>query len=238
MIKKLVKRILYGYRASSESYVNYLKSLGVSIGDSIEIIFPRDTFIDPLNPHLLKIGSNVSMTGPVTILTHDYSVCVLKKIYDGEILGKQRKTVIGNNVFLGWGCTILPGAQIGNNVVIGAGAVVSGKIEDNSVYAGNPAKKICSIENFYDRRKNAQLQEAVIIFNEYKSRFNKIPEESLFHEYFMLFSMGDDKNVLPEFRKKLYDHGNYSESKAYLLNNKPMFNSYTEFVEYASEEKK
>lgn len=40
------------------------------------------------------------MTGPVTILTHDYSWSVLKKKY-GIIYGNQRKTVIGNNVFIG-----------------------------------------------------------------------------------------------------------------------------------------
>lgn len=42
------------------------------------------------------------MTGPVTILTHDYSWSVLKKKY-GIIYGNQRKTVIGNNVFIGGG---------------------------------------------------------------------------------------------------------------------------------------
>ena len=78
MVSSLLKRIVFGYKASSDSYVTFLKRKGITIGDSIEISFPRDTFIDYLNPHLLSIGSNVSMTGPTTILTHDYSVCVLK----------------------------------------------------------------------------------------------------------------------------------------------------------------
>ena len=99
ILKALIKRVFYGYKASSESYVKFLKKKGVTIGDSIEIAFPKDTFIDYLNPHLLSIGSYVSMTGPTTILTHDYSVCVLKKWSKGEILGKQKKTIIGNNVF-------------------------------------------------------------------------------------------------------------------------------------------
>ena len=50
------------------------------------------------------------MTGPVTILTHDYSWSVLKKKY-GIIYGNQRKTVIGNNVFIGGGATILGGSR-------------------------------------------------------------------------------------------------------------------------------
>lgn len=230
MIKKFIKKLLFGYRATSDSYVEFLKNKGVKIGDHIEITFPRDTFIDFLNPHLLSIGSNVSMTGPTTILTHDYSVCVIKKWTRGEILGKQRKTEIGNNVFLGWGCTVLPGAVIGDNVVIGAAAVVSGKLESNAIYAGNPAKKICSLQEYYEKRKAAQFKEAKEIYYSYKERFHCEPPESLFHEYFMLFSSGSVENLIPEFRNKLFDHGNYEESKAYLMSNMPMFNSYEEFL--------
>lgn len=76
------------------------------------------------------------MTGPVPILTHDYSVGVTKIWTHGEVLGSQKPVRIGNNVFLGWGCTILPGTTIGDNCIVGAGAVVSGNLEDNSVWGG------------------------------------------------------------------------------------------------------
>ena len=92
------------------------------------------------NPHLLTIGNHVMITGPVTILTHDYGWSVIKRRY-GEILGNQKRVSIGDNVFLGWGCTILAGTTIGANTIIGANSVCSGKIDGNSVYAGNPAKK-------------------------------------------------------------------------------------------------
>lgn len=71
----------------------------------------------------------------------------------GYIYGNQRKTEIGNNVFIGWGATILGGSQVGNNVIIGANAVVSRIVEDNSVYAGNPAKKIMSLVDFKAKRE-------------------------------------------------------------------------------------
>lgn len=146
-LKFIIKKILYSYKASSKTYVDYLKSIGVLCGDNIKIFCPKDTHIDINNPYLLEIGNNVNMTGPVTILTHDYSTSVLNRI-DHEIYGKSKKTVIGNNVFLGWGCTVLAGTIIEDNVIIGAGAVVSGKVEKNSVYAGNPAKKIMSISEY------------------------------------------------------------------------------------------
>lgn len=236
MVKKILKRIVFGYKASSDSYVRFLKNKGVSIGKGIEISFPRDTFIDYLNPHLLSIGSNVSMTGPTTILTHDYSVCVLKKWSGGEILGKQRKTKIGNNVFLGWGCTVLPGTTIGDNVIIGANSVVSGYIENDSIYAGNPARRISSIKEYYDKRKFAQFNEAKTIYKLYKERFGCKPPLEVFHEYFMLFSAGSEDKLIPEFRSKLHDHGNYSESKQFLLTNNPMFNTFDEFVDSCERE--
>ena len=52
---------------------------------------------------------------------------------------------IGNNVWFGGSVTVLSGVTIGNNVVVAAGAVVVNDIEDNSLVAGVPAKKIKSL---------------------------------------------------------------------------------------------
>jgi acetyltransferase-like isoleucine patch superfamily enzyme len=54
---------------------------------------------------------------------------------------KWKSTIIGNNVSIGSNATILP-IEICDNVVIGAGAVVTKNIIIAGVYAGNPAKKI------------------------------------------------------------------------------------------------
>jgi acetyltransferase-like isoleucine patch superfamily enzyme len=54
---------------------------------------------------------------------------------------KWKQTFIGNNVSIGSNATILP-VSICNNVVIGAGAVVTKNITEPGVYAGNPAKPI------------------------------------------------------------------------------------------------
>lgn len=49
---------------------------------------------------------------------------------------------IGDNVWFGGHCTVLPGVTIGNNVIVGAGSVVTKDIPDNAVVAGNPARII------------------------------------------------------------------------------------------------
>ena len=83
--KDKIKIAVFGYRATSISYIEHLKKIGVRVGNDVILFRPMNTTIDIQNPHLLKIGSHVMITGPVTILTHDYSWSVLKKKY-GEIL--------------------------------------------------------------------------------------------------------------------------------------------------------
>ena len=231
-VRRIIKKIIYKEKVDTETYINYLRKIGVTIGNNVEIFFLRDTTIDITNPFLLEIGSNVSMTGPVCILCHDYSVCVTKKKYNGYILGKQKKTIIGDNVFLGWGACVLPGSHIHENTIIGAYSVVSGSLEPNSVYAGNPAKRISSIDDFYKRRFDSQLKEAVEIYKSYVKIYNKKPDEKIFHEYFFLFSSEKNGTLNSLFEKKMYDHGNYEESLLAWKNNNPLFNSFEDFCVY------
>lgn len=59
-----------------------------------------------------------------------------------ESQGKSKPIIIGNNVWIGTGCIILPGTTIGNNSVISAGSVVRGVVPEGVVFAGNYAKFI------------------------------------------------------------------------------------------------
>ena len=202
-----------------------------------EIFTPEATHIEENNPHLLTIGSYVSMTGPVTILCHDYSVGVTKRWSHGDVLGSQKPVTIGDNVFLGWGCTILPGTSIGEDAVIGAGAVATGKLRGGVVYGGNPAKPICTIDEYYRRRKKKQLDEAIALFEAYRSRFGKDPDQELFHEYFYLFSPSEE-GLSKAFRRKLLDKGNVQECLDFLRarRNEAAFSSYSEFCAHAKSE--
>lgn len=226
------KKLVQGYRATSESYIAHLRSLGVELGDDVVIFSPGRTNIETLNPHLLTIGSHVAMTGPVTILTHDYSVGVTKIWTHGEVLGSQKPVTIGNNVFIGWGATILAGTTIGDNCVIGAGSVVSGRIEGDSIWGGVPGKRICSLEEYYERRKRKQLDEAVEIYRRYKLRFRKVPPKEVFHEYFYIFTSSPD-DLCDVFRQKLDDHDNADECMNWLSSHNPLFDSFDSFCEYA-----
>ena len=68
--------------------------------------------------------------------THDYSVSTIPMISSEEIISPIK---IGNNVWIGRGCIILPGTTIEDGVVIGANSVVKGNLLADSIYAGAPA---------------------------------------------------------------------------------------------------
>ena len=227
---KLVRFLKVKILAYSDTYLNYLRKIGVSVGKGVELFRPFNTTIDIQNPHLLSIGNYVQITGPVTIMTHDYSWSVLKRKY-GYIYGNQEKTAIGNNVFIGWGATILAGSQIGDNVIIGANSVVSGKVSSNSVYAGNPARKIMTLDQFKNKREKKQLQEALIYVNEFEKRTGKLPSEAELDEYFFLFRENLNKND-NEFNNKIELMGNKDYSLRKLEQHSVAFKNYNEFLDY------
>lgn len=131
----------------------------------------------------------------------------------------------------GGGGVVLPGTIVGDNVIIGAYSVASGCLESNSVYAGNPAKRICSMEEYIQKREKNQLKEAVEIFRHYYQRFGKTPEKSIFHEYFYLFSSQEQLTDL--YKEKMKETKNYDECLNYLQKHKPQFDSYESFCEFA-----
>lgn len=148
-----------------------LRDGGAFIGEKVQLYSP-DIFIDPTRPWLLNIGSYTKITHHVIILTHDYSLSVLRRKY-GEWIGEGRETIIGENCFIGMGSIILMGTKIGNNCIVGAGSVLRGEYPDDSVIVGNPAKVVCSLDEYYNKRKKSTIQEAkecVRSFEKHKKR--------------------------------------------------------------------
>ena len=99
------------------------------------------------------IGGIESFEGGAFVLNHPYStiinakrigkkftICQLTTI-GNKIHGRNDLVpIIGDNVSLGAGVTIIGDVKIGNNVVVGAGSVVIKDVPDNCVVAGNPAR--------------------------------------------------------------------------------------------------
>lgn len=136
-----------------EAYPSFLRKLGVNISKDYRdgghgFIHPSVSF-DGNDFSLISIGKNTTISANVIILTHDYSITKgLQCMGISQSARFLKKVSLGDNSFIGMNSILLPGATIGNNVILGAGSVVAGCIPDNTVAAGNPAKPLCSTEEW------------------------------------------------------------------------------------------
>lgn len=107
-------------------------------------------------PYLISIGDNFYSSRNVQFITHDGSINVLRRLYKKyEAADLFANIKVGNNVFLGFGVTILPGSIIEDNVIVGAASLVKGRLQSNSVYAGSPARRICSLDEYLEKNESA-----------------------------------------------------------------------------------
>ena len=114
--------------------------------------FERNIHLDRLYPQGVHIGESCMIASGTTILSHDHC----KRVGPKEIDCWLTDTFIGNRCFLAVNCTILPGVKIGDECIVGAGAVVTKDVPPHSIVAGNPAKVI---------RTNIRTGERGIILN-------------------------------------------------------------------------
>lgn len=194
MLRKIIKKILRQHKASSKDFVKYLRKKGVVVGEGVSIFDPQSVFIDSTRPCLLEIGNDVQITRGVTILTHGYDWSVLKGKY-GEICGSAGKVKIGNNVFIGMQATILKGVTIGNNVIIGANSLVNKNVPDNTVVAGNPAKVIMTIDEYYEKRKKKQFLKQKNWLVSIIKNIIKFPQKKFLENFFGYLKIETGKNL-------------------------------------------
>ena len=154
-MKLLVVSMLFGKKHYMKRIVKILRKVGV-IFDGAPKYIDRNASLDCFGGAKIYIGEGSVVTTGVTILTHDYSIdCGLVAINKQD---KEREAVfekdvhIGKNVFVGQKSFILPGVNIGDNCIIGAGSVVTKDIPSNSVAAGVPCKVITSIDKWAEKK--------------------------------------------------------------------------------------
>lgn len=61
-MKNIFRKLIYGYKADSNSCIKHLKEAGVKIGDDVIIYAPTKTFIDTQYPWMITIGNHVRIT--------------------------------------------------------------------------------------------------------------------------------------------------------------------------------
>ena len=140
VLRKILRAPAYGFDP-----IAIARKKGVKIGQDCRLV---GSVSFGSEPYLITLGDHVSVTTS-SFVTHDGGVWVFRKKHPKiDILAPIR---VGNNVFIGADCMILPGVTIGDNVVLAARSVVTKNIPDNCVAGGVPAKPIKDLENYYEK---------------------------------------------------------------------------------------
>lgn len=152
----------------------YLLLRGAKVGKHCRL----EKFKYPSEPYLLELGHHVSIGEDVQFITHDGGVWVLRNLEKDNRLDYFGPIRIGNNVFIGNNVILLPNVTIGDNVVIGAGAVVTKDVPSGHVAAGIPAKILCPIRNYQQRKKQLCIQTKGMSFSAKRQSIEKLLKTS------------------------------------------------------------
>ncbi len=103
-------------------------------------------------PYLVDLsGEHLLISDNVTFLTHDGATHVFRDLPKYRDVIRFAPIRVMDNCFIGINSTILPGVTIGPNAVVGAGSVVTKDVMPGTVVAGNPARFLCTVEEFAEK---------------------------------------------------------------------------------------
>lgn len=234
LIRKILTLLLLPFGlariVSPRHLIRYLRKKGAIIGENIvfmDLFLSKD--IDLTRPTLIEIGDNVFFNDNFRLITHDYISRVFLYCYN-DFLPSSGRVKIGSNVSFGINCTVLKGVTIGDNCFIAAGSIVTKDIPAGSVAAGIPAKVICTMDEYYEKRKQQCELEAIEYARSIKERLGRVPELSDFWEEFVLCT--DSENMTEE--TKGFIAGQLQDkAPVWLKNHKAKYKGLNEFLKAA-----
>lgn len=140
---RFFSKLYWRFFASEEAYARHL---GVKIGKNC-VILTRNWSSEP---YLIEIGNNVQVTSNVYFHTHGGGNVARRKYPDFDVFGK---IVVEDWVYIGTCSQIMPGVTIGQGALVAAGSVVTKSVAPNTVVGGNPARYICTVDEYIARNE-------------------------------------------------------------------------------------
>ena len=140
-----------------------LRSLGMHIGRDVNI--PDSTWVDVSHCFLISIGDHCGFGDGCLILAHDAQ---MDESLDAARVGR---VVIHPSCHIGARSIILAGIEIGPRTIVGAGSVVSKSLPPDTVCAGNPARVICTLDDYLEKHRQRLATSPTFEYMYYDLRF-------------------------------------------------------------------
>ena len=108
----------------------------------------ENTWIGPYNNIRLagsgsiKIGRKCLVSQFCSFISHNHGISRSSPVQDQTLDDTKSTITVGDDVWFGAGCAVMPGVVIGTGAIIGAGSVVTQSIPAYEIWAGSPARKI------------------------------------------------------------------------------------------------
>ena len=167
---RIIKKLKEIYWSKLTSPERYARHLGVKIGKGCFIT----TRFWPTAAYLITIGNNVQVTEGVSIHTHGGGNVVRRHIPDFDCFGK---VVIEDWAYIGAYSHIMPGVTIGEGALVAGGSVVTKSVPTGMVVGGNPAKIICSVEDYLARNKQYNVHSKSMSREEKRAYLLSLPDD-------------------------------------------------------------
>jgi Acetyltransferase (isoleucine patch superfamily) len=126
------------------SPIKYGRHIGVKIGNDCLI----STRYWSSEPYLIEIGNHVQVTDKVSFHTHGGGNCIRAICPEFDVFGKIK---VEDWAYIGAYSHIMAGVTIGEGALVAAGSVVTRSVAPHTVVGGNPAKFICTTEDYLNR---------------------------------------------------------------------------------------
>ena len=166
----LFKRLIEVYQRILVSPEKYARHIGVKIGKNC-FISTREWSSEP---YLITIGNNVQITRNVAIHTHGGGNAVRSKYPDFDAFGK---VVIEDWAYIGAYSQIMPGVTIGEGAIVAAGSIVTKSVAPRTVVGGNPARYICTVDEYIQRNLKYNLHCKAMTKEEKKRFLLSLPDD-------------------------------------------------------------
>lgn len=145
MIGKIIRRLSTLYQETFWTREHQARHAGVKMGGDN---FIASKFWSSSEPYLITVGNHCALTAGVMLFTHGGARVARKQYPQFDTFGR---VTLGDYVYVGNNSLIMPGVTVGDNVLIAAGSVVTKSIPSNVVVGGNPAKFICTLDEYIAR---------------------------------------------------------------------------------------